>query len=133
MPDNFTKVKHYLLDLGIQITSENPEEELVVVESEDRGVKNLVIDCEDPILIIEQVIMPVPGSNPAELFKRLLQMNRELVHGAFVLDEEGKLVIFRDTLELENLDLNELEGSINALAMGLAEFGDELIKFHKEA
>jgi hypothetical protein len=65
------------------------------------------------------------------LYKRLLQMNRTLVHGAFALDEEGKRVIFRDTLQLENLDKNELEGSINALSIALAEYAGELIAFSK--
>ena len=40
-------------------------------------------------------------------------MNRKLVHGAFVVDEEAKQVIFRDTLQLENLDFNDFEGTIS--------------------
>jgi len=76
------------------------------------------------------VIMDVP-KNTDGFFKRLLQMNRTLVHGAFVLDEEGTKVIFRDTLQLENLDKNELEGSINALSIALAEYAGELIEFSK--
>jgi hypothetical protein len=74
--------------------------------------------------------MDVP-KNTEGFFKRLLQMNRTLVHGAFVLDEEGAKVIFRDTLQLENLDKNELEGSINALSIALAEYAGELIEFSK--
>jgi hypothetical protein len=58
-------------------------------------------------------------------------MKRTLVHGAFVLDEEGIKVIFRDTLQLENLDKNELEGSITALSIALAEYAGELIEFSK--
>jgi hypothetical protein len=52
-----------------------------------------------------------------------------LVHGAFVLDEEGTTLLFRDTLQLENLDRNELEGSIDALSLALAEYADELVTF----
>ena len=89
-----------------------------------------MIDCEDPLLVMEQVIMEVPSS-PGDLYKRLLQMNRELVHGAFVLDEEAKLILFRDTLQLENLDRNELEASIQALSLALAEFSSELIGYVK--
>ncbi len=130
MLSNFEKVKDYLMELGMKIIREDEDEEIVVVESEENGVQNLVIDCEDPILVLEQLIMDVP-ENPGNLFKRLLQMNRTLVHGAFVLDEEGKRIIFRDTLQLENLDLNELEGSIHALSLALAEYGGELLEhFH---
>ena len=69
---------------------------------------------------------------PEKMFQRLLQMNRTLVHGAFVLDEECTVVLFRDTLRIENLDLNELEGSIEALSLALAENANELLDFSKQ-
>ena len=105
---DFEKVKDFLLDMGFVMSHEEPQEELVVIDDEDRGIKNLVIDCEAPILILEQVIMSMPESS-SDFCKRLLQINRTLVHGAFVLDEEGTTLLFRDTLQLENLDRNELE------------------------
>ena len=128
MSDKFEMVKQYLQELEIRIVEENPDEQLVVVDDEEDGIKNMVIDCEEPILILEQVILSVP-SNPGDLFKRLLQMNRNLVHGAFVLDESGDLVLFRDTLQLENLDRNELESSIRALSLALAEYSTDLLKY----
>ena len=128
MQDKFELVKSYLQEMDTVIVSEDVEEELVVVEDEDNGIKNLVIDCEAPILVLEQIVMNVPD-DPKDLFKRLLQMNREIVHGAFVLDEEAKRVIFRDTLQLENLDRNELEGSIHALSLALSEYGSELLQY----
>jgi hypothetical protein len=128
MKEKFELVKQYLHDMEIAIVSEDEEEELVVVEDEENGIKNLVIDCEEPILVLEQVIMKITKSRE-DLFKRLLQMNRDLVHGAFVLDENSELIIFRDTLQLENLDRNELEGSIHALSLALSEYGSELLTF----
>jgi hypothetical protein len=130
MSGNLQKVKGYLQELEFSISSEDVAEELVVIDDEENGIKNLIIDCEDPVLVLEQVIMDVPQKTD-DFFKRLLQMNRTLVHGAFVLDEEGKNVIFRDTLQLEDLDKNELEGSINALSIALAEYAGELIEFNK--
>jgi len=132
MSGYFQRVKDYLHELGLQITQEDPAEELVIVDAEDRGIKNLIIDCEDPILVLEQVIMPVPVKPSMAFFQRLLQMNRTLIHGAFALDEEAKNIIFRDTLQLKNLDINELEGSINALSLALAENAEELLRFSKE-
>ncbi len=131
MSEYFEQVKVFLVDMGYAISQENAAEELVIVNDEESGIKNLIIDCEDPILILEQMIMKVP-KKPGDLFRRLLQMNRTLVHGAFVLDEEGKMVLFRDTLRLENLDQNELEGSINALGLALAENAGELLSFSKK-
>jgi hypothetical protein len=122
-------IKHHILDLGLAIVEENREEELLIVDDEADGIKNLIIDCEDPILIIEQHIMPVPPDGQLDFFRRLLQMNATLVHGAFLLDEEAKNVFFRDTLHLATLDRDELESSIRALALGLAEHGHELLRF----
>ena len=125
---DFEKVKDFLLDMGFVMSQEDPQEELIVIDDEERAIKNLVIDCESPILILEQVIMPMPQDS-SNFCKRLLQMNRTLVHGAFVLDDEGTTLLFRDTLQLENLDRNELEGSIDALSLALAEYGSELVSF----
>lgn len=130
MTENLDLVKGYLLDLDLHIIEENEPEELVVVEDEENGIKNLVIDCEPPIVVLEQLIMEIPARSE-QFFKRLLQMNRTLVHGAFVLDEDGKYIFFRDTLQIENLDSNELEGSIRALSLALAENGAELLSYAK--
>jgi len=128
MLEKFELVKSYLFELELPIVKEDEAEELVVISDEENGITNFIIDCEDPILIMEQVIMDTP-EEPGDFFKRLLQMNRDLVHGAFVLDETAEKVIFRDTLQLENLDQNELEGSINALSLALAEFSTELLSY----
>ena len=89
MSEYFNTVKSYLLDLNLAVDEEDTAEELVVVSDEDRGVNHLIVDCEDPILIIEQAIMPIPNA-PGDLYKRLLEMNRTLVHGAFALDDENR-------------------------------------------
>jgi len=128
MSEKFELVKSYVLDMDLKIIHEDEPEELVIVEDEENGIKNLVIDCEDPIVILEQVIMPVPKET-AELYKTLLKMNRSLVHGAFAIDEEEKVIMFRDTLQLQNLDYNELEASVEALSLAMAEFSGELLKY----
>ena len=125
------KVKSYLLDLDLKIIEENEAEELVVVSDEENGIMNLIVDCEPPIVVLEQLIMELPQV-PGDFCRRLLQMNRSLVHGAFVLDDEGQRIFFRDTLQIENLDLNELEGSIQALSLALAEYGTELLEIIKK-
>ncbi len=130
MSKNLDLVKNYLLDLDLNIVDEDEPEELVVVEDEDSGIRNLIIDCEPPIVVLEQLIMEVPQDS-AEFFKKLLQWNRTLVHGAFALDEEGKYLFWRDTLQLEHLDRNELEGSVRALSLALAEYGSELLEYSK--
>lgn len=130
MSDHFNKVREYLLELDYDIKTENTSDEVFVIENESSGVRNLVIACADPILILEQFMFELKASSE-EILRSLLIKNRDIVHGAFALDETGKKVIFRDTLQLENLDLNELEGSINSLSLLLSEYSDKLIEFSK--
>ena len=129
MADNFERVKEYVLDLGFSIDEEIPEEEIVIINDEDRGIHRLVIDCEEDLVVLEQLILKFEGDVQAAVYRRLLQMNRSLVFGAFVLNEDGDVLLYRNTLALDNLDLNELETTINALSLGLAENGDELLGF----
>lgn len=130
MKSSFTKVRDYLLELGHTIASENEEDGVFVVNYEELGIKNLVIGCADPILIIEQHILEFNNLDHDEAVK-LLMKNRDIIHGAFVLDDSGKKLLFRDTLQTDNLDKNELEGTINSLTLLLSEYTDELIEMSK--
>jgi hypothetical protein len=127
---DFEKVKEYLMELEYSIVGENPQEEMFIVEKDEAGINNLIIDCEDEILVIEQLIMDLP-TNSVDVYKDLLMKNREIVHGAFALSEDGQKLIFRDTLQLENLDLNELSGTLNSLELLLSEYGNRLIEISK--
>jgi len=131
MENNFKKVKNYLLELEYSIIAEDASEELIVIENVDAGISNLIVDCEDPILIIELHLFDIEKGNENN-FKRFLQMNREIIHGAISIDETGKKVILRDTLQLENLDLNELQGTLNSFEVFLSENANELISISKK-
>ena len=126
---DFNTVKEFVLELGFVISSEIPEEEIVIIDDQERGIQSLVIDCEDTVLVLEQLILQLDTAVGAEGLARILQMNRDLVFGAFVLNDDGGGLLYRNTLALENLDLNELESTINALSLGLAENGEELLGF----
>ena len=131
MNDYFQKVKEYLLELGYNMTYENEEDGVIVIENAANGFSNLVLGVAAPILIVEQFLVEINTPN-AEIYKQLMQKSRDIVHGAFVLDETGSKVIFRNTHELENLDLNELEATLNYLALLLGEYSQELIKFSEK-
>ncbi len=129
MSETFNRIRELTLDLGLAIEKEIPDEEILIVNDPDRGISQMVIDCEETILVIEQLIFEVGSSQNTGVYQRLLEINRELVFGAFVIDETGDRVLYRNTLALENLDANELESTINALGLGLAEYGQEILAF----
>ena len=125
---NFATIKDYLLQLNLHTDVVDESEELLIVNDEDSGLANLVIDCEDPILVIEQHIFNFVTSPESGDLSMLLKLNRELVHGAYCLNDDGLRVTFRDTLQMGNLDLNELEASIDALRLAMAEHAPILLK-----
>ena len=130
MQDHFKQVKDYLLELNYNITHENSSDGILVISKENEGINNMILGVAPPILIMEQHIFNIRINNEF-VYKSLLQKNRDIVHGAFVLDESGDKVIFRDTLQVENLDLNELEGSLNSLGLLLSEYSEQIINFSK--
>jgi hypothetical protein len=127
---HFDKVRDYLMELEYSIINEDKDNEVFVVESEEDGISNLIIGIADPILIIEQYLFDL-HDNSGKIATELLKKNRDIVHGAFALDETGKKVLFRDTLQVENLDINELEGTLTSLSLLLSEYTDEIIAFSK--
>lgn len=129
MIDNqFVKVKDYILELGYTINHEDVEDGIMVISDLDSGISHLVVGVSDPLLILEQFVFEIKHES-LDLYKNLLMKSRDIIHGAFVLDDTGKKVLFRDTLQVENLDLNELEGTLNSLALLLSEYSEELLSF----
>ena len=128
--NNNVKIKNYLMELDFNIVYENAKDGILMISKENEGIKNLIIGIAPPILIMEQHIFSIKNKKE-DVFKQLLQKNRDIIHGAFVLDETGKKVIFRDTLQIENLDLNELEASLNSLSLLLSEYTEQIINFSK--
>lgn len=127
---DYNFIKETLLNLEFDITIDKKEDGILVIQKEEYGVKNLFLVIADPILIIEQFIFKI-NQESADIYKCLLQKNRDIIHGAFVLDETGDKVIFRDTLQLKNLDSNELEASLNSLSLLMSEFSEQIIQFSK--
>lgn len=130
MQNHFDTIKNYLIELNYSISHEDKEDGIIMIQNQSEGINNMILGIADPILIIEQYIFKINTPNQ-DILKQLLQKNRDIVHGAFVLDETGEKVIFRDTLQVENLDLNELEASINSLSLLLSEFSENIIEFSK--
>ncbi|UOE38777.1 MULTISPECIES: YbjN domain-containing protein [Chryseobacterium] len=126
----FNRVKEWLLDYEFNISFEDENQKVLIIEKESNGIKNMILIVSDSILIMEQFLFEI--KNPSlEIYKTLLQKNRDIVHGAFVLDYSGMKVIFRDTLPTDNMAQNELMASIDSLGILVGEFNSEMIKMSK--
>ena len=127
---NFEKVKEWLLDYEFNVTFQDESQSILMIEKESHGIKNMILIISDSILIMEQFLFEI--KNPTEsIYRTLLQKNRDIVHGAFVLDGSGKRVIFRDTLSTDNMAQNEVMAFINSLGILVGEFSTEMINMSK--
>ena len=127
----FKKIESFISKLGYSVSYQSEKEGIFLIEREQDGIKNLIIGVAPPILIMEQYLFTLKNDD-ADVLKSLLQKNRDIIHGAFVLDEEGRKVIFRYTLQVENLDINEFEGALNSLGLLLSEYYEQIIEFSKK-
>ena len=130
MKDHFSIVKSYLGKLRYEILKEDTAKRIFIVKRDDLSIHNLVIGINEPIIIFEQFIFRLHKNHEA-IYKNLLVKNRDMMHGAFVLDKTGEKVIFRDTLQLANLDFNEFEGTLNSLGLLLSEYSKKIEDFSK--
>ncbi len=76
----------------------------------------------DPVLVFQVEIGPIPKDETlhAPLFRKLLELNAsDLVHAAYGIADSGIVLIA--SLELSNLDPNELEATLADFDLALAE------------
>jgi hypothetical protein len=112
------KLDGYLTRLSLTFQEVTPG--TWVVSDSQKGLDNVLVVLSDPLVILRAHVMAVPGTGREKLFEELLRLNAtDLVHGAYALD--GKNVVIIDTLEADTLDLEELEASLDAIGLALAQ------------
>ncbi len=130
MKDYYAVIRGFLQNMQLEIKHENQKEGIFIVSNESEGIFHLIICVASPIVIFEQFIFEIKEEGN-QVYKSLLQKNRDIIHGAFVLDDSGKKVIFRDSLQIENLNQNEFEATLNSLSVLLSEYSEQIINFSK--
>jgi hypothetical protein len=88
---------------------------------QEHGGTPLVISHSAPLLVFRLKVLDVPrdGDKCAQLYRRLLQANAsEKVHASYGLEEDD--VILTDSLQLENLDFNEFQATVDSFQMAMA-------------
>ncbi len=124
-------IEDFALKLNCRIIYKNEQNGILKIDNQPDGIHNLIIGIAPPILIMEQFLFSFRADN-MDMFKKLLQKNRDTIHGAFVINEEGDKVLFRYTMQLGNIDFNEFEGALNSLGLLLSEYSQQIIDFSKQ-
>lgn len=128
--NHFEIIEDYAIRLNCRILYKNERNGILKINNEHDGIHNLILGVAPPILIMEQFLFSFREDN-LDMFKKLLQKNRDTIHGAFVINEEGDRVLFRYTMQLKSLDFNEFESALNSLGLLLSEFSQQIIDFSK--
>ena len=123
-------IEEFALRLDCKILYKNEQSGILKIDNQADGIHNLILGVAPPILIMEQLLFSFREDN-MDMFKKMLQKNRDTIHGAFVISEEGNRVLFRYTMQLQNLDFNEFESALNSLGLLLSEFSQQIIDFSK--
>ena len=112
----------------LEIPCERVGEGIWVLNLEEQGIDNFVINHEPPIVVFRIKLMDIPSKNREKFFRRLLELNAtDLIHGAYAVEENS--VVLVDSLQSEHLDLNELEASIDSLTFTATQNYSELSSY----
>jgi hypothetical protein len=88
----------------------------------------MAVSLAGQVVAFRLKVMDLPRTGREELYKTLLSLNTtEMIHGAFGL--EGDAVVIVHALEMENLDLNEFQATIDDMSMAVAKHQPSLAHF----
>ncbi len=127
-------VEAYLGRLSREFQEVDGQRGTFLVHSSGSGVSqtHIAVRVDPPLVIVRVHICDVGKTDHAELFRRLLELNaHELVHASYGLDDNR--VVLSSALELENLDFNEIEATLDEIDIALAQQVPELMQLAKQA
>ena len=96
----------------------------------DRSLgENIAIKANGPLLLCRVKVLDLAGiGDRGALFEKLLRLNAtDLVHGSYGISEGS--VVLTCTLEMENLDYNELQAVLDDFSLALANHYEQLTEF----
>jgi len=120
------KVESFLINLGL--TYETIEDNAWLITDNEKGLPAIAVIHEDPLVILSIKVMKRPAKNREPFYEELLRLNSEgLLHGAYAI--EGNELVLVDTLEHQNLSLEEFQASLDAMGLALAQHYQLLAKY----
>ena len=96
----------------------------------DSGLgENIAIKASDSVLLFRVKVLELREiRDKAALYEELLRLNTtDLVHGSYGISDDA--VVLTCTLEIENLDYNELQAVLDDFSLALANHYEKLTKF----
>jgi hypothetical protein len=125
-------VEAYLLRLNRRYRAVEAQPGTFLIETSG-GMPPIAVRIDPPLVVVRVHIGDVEkGGGPPKLLRKLLELNaRQLVHASYGIDDDR--VVLSSALELENLDFNELQATMDEIDVVLAQQLPELARLAKGA
>lgn len=125
------QIEQYLIETGVPF--ERVKEGFWLIHDDYDAVDNIVVVHKPPVITFRVKLFELSeAGNHAELFQYLLRLNAtDMIAGAYGLEDEA--VVISASLQSENLDYNEFQASVDAIAFAVREHFDELRRFIPES
>lgn len=122
------RIESFLRTLGLSF--EELDSDTWVINDEERGVENLIVVHEDPVIIFRLKVADLTPGDHCALYAELLRLNgTDLLHGAYAL--EGDSVVLMNTLLSETIDIEEFQATLDAISLSVAEHYERLLPLVK--
>jgi hypothetical protein len=124
-------VEGYLLRMNRRFRSVDDQPGTFLIDTSG-GMPPVALRVDPPLVVIRVHIGDIEkGAAPAALFRKLLELNaRQLVHASYGIDDDR--VVLSSALELENLDYNEVQATLDEIDVVLAQQLPELARLAKD-
>lgn len=123
------RIESFLRTLGLSF--DELDNDTWVINDEERGVENVIVVHEDPVVIFRLKVTDLPRGDHCALYAELLRLNgTDLLHGAYAL--EGNSVVLINTLLSETIDIEEFQATLDAISLSAAEHYERLVPLVKK-
>ncbi len=121
-------IERYLLEM--EMPFEELDDGIWLLNDKNDNLENMLISWAPPIVIFRVKLMDLPEGDNTGLMHKLLQLNAtDMVSGAYGIEDNSVVAI--DTLQAENMDLNEFKASIESIALSIREHYPVLSAFRR--
>jgi hypothetical protein len=113
-------VEAYLLRSGRRYRAVEEQTGTFLVESSPDS-PTVAVRVNPPLVVLRVHVADAPkGKEDAPLLRKLLELNaKQLVHSSYGIDDER--IVLSSALELENLDFNEIQATLDEIDLALAQ------------
>ncbi len=128
MKTSLDRIDSYMNILGI--INEQISEDVWIIHDPTKGLNQIVVFVDETLVTLRCKTISVEGLDEQQrlkLYETLLKLNLEMVHGAYALEDTS--IVVMDTLELETMDLEEFQASLEAIGLAVAQHYRILSKY----